>query len=249
MCSQGGSPLQPGPWGSLLPAWLLRGAVGGRTASQRTGFTLVEVVCWGADISPTGPLALTLSICRSRRNGGGGGGNHRPAAWARSSSPWLPAGLCPISTSSEPHLGRGSRVTPKAGGGDSDQPEYQRCEAGMTSPRVCPLSEPCQATLPARSQAPPGRLRQQASASHSKGVPTRRAGSQPGLRPGTSLGTSFRLSGGQRCGLLGDPGTFFGSLGLRHLEKQGGRLEAGECGQGQERRKVVTAQGPRSLET
>lgn len=175
-----------------------------------------------------GLAALTLSICRGGRNGGGGGGNHRPAARACGGSPWLPAGLCPISTSSEPHLGRGSRVTPRAGGGDSDQPEYQRCEAGMTSPRVCPLSEPCQATLPARSQAPPGRLRQQASASHSKGVPTRRAGSQPGLRPGTSLGTSSRLSGGQCCGLLGDPGTFFGSLGLGHLEKQGGRLEAGE---------------------
>lgn len=39
----------------------------------------------------------------------------------------------------------------------------------------------------------------------------------------------------------------FGSLGLGHLEKQGGRLEAAECGQ--ERRKVVTTQGPRSLET
>lgn len=41
------------------------------------------------------------------------------------------------------------------GGVDSDQPEYQRCEAGMTSPRVCLLPEPCQATLPARSQHPP----------------------------------------------------------------------------------------------
>lgn len=41
------------------------------------------------------------------------------------------------------------------GGADSDQPEYQRCEAGMTSPRVCLLPEPCQATLPARSQHPP----------------------------------------------------------------------------------------------
>lgn len=37
----------------------------------------------------------------------------------------------------------------RAGAGDSDQPEYQRCEAGMTSPRVCLLSEePRQATLP-----------------------------------------------------------------------------------------------------
>lgn len=183
-----------------------------------------------------GLAALTLSICWGGRNGGGGGGNHRPAARAFGGSPWLPAGLCPISTSSEPHLGRGSRVIPRAGGGDSDQPEYQRCEAGMTSPRVCPLSEPCQATLPARSQAPPGRLRQQASASHSKGVPTRRAGSQPGLRPGTSLGTSSRLSWGQCCGLLEDPGTSLapwgwgiwrsreGGLRLRSAVKKEGRL-------------------------
>lgn len=41
------------------------------------------------------------------------------------------------------------------GGTDTDQPEYQRCEAGMTSPRVCLLPEPCQATLPACSQHPP----------------------------------------------------------------------------------------------
>lgn len=49
----------------------------------------------------------------------------------------------------------------------------------MTSPRVCLFSEPCQATLPARSQAPPGRVRQQATASRSRGVPTRWLG-QPG---------------------------------------------------------------------
>lgn len=41
------------------------------------------------------------------------------------------------------------------GGVDSDQPEYQRCEAGMTSPRVCLLPGPCQATLPACSLPPP----------------------------------------------------------------------------------------------
>lgn len=177
--------------------------MGGRTASQGTGFILVEVVCWGADISPTGQQALT--VCPSAR---------RREKWR--GRRWEPQTSRPGSASTAPScFQRGCALSAplwaasgqrQRGGGDSDQPEYQRCEAGMTSPRVCLLSEPCQATLPARSQAPPGRLRQQASASHSRGVPTRRAGSQPGLRPGTSLGASSRLSGGQRCGLLGDRG-------------------------------------------
>lgn len=79
------------------------------------------------------------------------------------------------------------------GGADSDQPEYQRCEAGMTSPRVCLLPEPCQATLPARSPPPPptrlDNKLQPVTAGASQRAGWVAAGSQPGSgrEPDTSL--------------------------------------------------------------
>lgn len=74
----------------------------------------------------------------------------------------------------------------------------------MTSPRVCLRSEPCQATLPARSQAPPGRLRQQAPAGCGRGVPTHWAGSRA-RNSVILLGVDCRLPGGACWGLSGDP--------------------------------------------
>lgn len=80
------------------------------------------------------------------------------------------------------------------GGVDSDQPEYQRCEAGMTSPRVCLLPEPCQATLPARSQHPPTPTGLDNKLQPATGGVSQRAGWAPAkLRQGTRylLGISF----------------------------------------------------------
>lgn len=100
----------------------------------------------------------------------------------------------------------------------------------MTSPRVCLLSEPCQVTRPACSQAPQGQLRRQASARRGRGIPTRWAGSQPGLGPelANSSEPVYRLPGRRTLGSLRGSLPFLGSLGLGHLgEQQGGRAGAG----------------------
>lgn len=193
----------PAPPGSLLQAGLASLVSGGWEDSQPGH----RVYPGGSGVLGSSPLSHGAAghVCPSARAGGmagaAGGGE---AQTSRPGSAAAPSGFQRGSALSAPlwaASGQRQLSNLRAGGGDSDQWEYQRCEAGMTSPRVCLLSEPRQATLPARSQAPAGRLRQQASAGHSRGVPTRRAGSQPGLRPGTSLGASSRLSGCQRWGL------------------------------------------------
>lgn len=200
-----GSPVQP-PCSPRLPPPGWPGFAGERWVGGQPA--RAQGLPWGkwcAGEQPSLPRGSRpcLSICPGGRNGGGGGGGGE-AQTSRPGSAAAPSGFQRGSALSAPlwaASGQRQLSNLRAGGGDSDQWEYQRCEAGMTSPRVCLLSEPRQATLPARSQAPAGRLRQQASAGHSRGVPTRRAGSQPGLRPGTSLGASSRLSGCQRWGL------------------------------------------------
>ena len=135
----GNPPSVPASWCGFLGEERREGPL--QEAQRGTGFSLAEVVQWGANLFPTGSQpCLSVPLVGGRRWGAidRQAGLHGSPVLPRAGSE-VPAPLLPASSLS--YL--------RAGGGDSDQLEYQRCEAGMTSPRVCPLSEPCQATLPA----------------------------------------------------------------------------------------------------
>lgn len=135
-------------------------------------------------------LCLSVHLVGQQEVGGGGAGSRGRAGHTQPQLHLASGLVCRISISSA-HLLLQSNL--RAGGGDSDQPEYQRCEAGMTSPRVCLLSEPCGATLPLTPRHPQASLDNKlqpamAGASLRAGLgPSQGSGQELGMSSGSSL--------------------------------------------------------------